>query len=57
MNSSGLPGKYLLQRVAHEAMLQHGLLPDFSGDVLAQAEKIATACPDLSESGFPRSAD
>ena len=43
MNSSGLPGKYLLQRVAHEAMLQHGLLPDFSADVLAQAEKIASA--------------
>jgi VacB/RNase II family 3'-5' exoribonuclease len=43
MNSNRLPGKYNLQRIAHEAMLQHGLLPDFSQDVLAETEKIGGA--------------
>jgi ribonuclease R len=38
-----LAGKYDLQRIAHEAMLQHGLLPDFSPDVLEETERIARA--------------
>src|SRR5512141_2521476 len=32
-----------LQRIAHEVMLQRGLLPDFSPAVIAQANQIAQA--------------
>src|SRR4051794_24435117 len=36
-------GKHDLRRLAHDAMVQHGLLPDFSAEVLAEADKIAGA--------------
>ena len=36
-------GRYDLRRIAHDAMLQHGLLPEFSDDVLAETERIAGA--------------
>ena len=36
-------GKHDLQRIAHEAMLQRGLLPDFSTAVIAEANQITEA--------------
>jgi len=36
-------GKSELQRIAHEAMLQRGLLPDFSPAVIAESNRIARA--------------
>jgi ribonuclease R len=33
-------GKYSLRAIAHDAMLRRGLLPDFSGAVLREAEEI-----------------
>ena len=36
-------GEYDLRSIAHEAMSQHGLLPDFSEAALAEARKIAGA--------------
>ena len=38
-----MSSKYDLRHIAHDAMLQHGLLPEFSADVLHQADKIAGA--------------
>ena len=35
-----------LKRIAHRAMLDHGLLPDFSADALAQASSITQAAVD-----------
>ena len=31
--TSRAAGRYDLRRIAHDAMLQHGLLPEFSEDV------------------------
>ena len=36
-------GKVQLQRIAHEAMLQRGLLPDFAPAVIAETDRIAQA--------------
>ena len=36
-------GKYKLQIIAHEAMLQRGLLPDFSPAVIAETNQITQA--------------
>src|SRR6187397_1751813 len=36
-------GEYDLRSIAHEAMSQHGLLPDFSEAALAEARKITGA--------------
>ena len=36
-------GKDELQSIAHEAMLQRGLLPDFSPAVIAQTDQITQA--------------
>jgi exoribonuclease-2 len=35
--------RYDLRRIAHDAMLHHGLKPDFSADVIAETEQIAGA--------------
>src|SRR4029079_16680330 len=35
--------RYDLRRIAHDAMLQHGLLPDFTADALAETERISVA--------------
>jgi VacB/RNase II family 3'-5' exoribonuclease len=40
MNNHQATGRYDLRRIAHDAMLQHGLLPDFSEDVIAETNKI-----------------
>ena len=40
MSNNRAAGKYDLRRIAHDAMLQHGLLPEFSEDVLAETERI-----------------
>lgn len=42
MNDSRAP-RYDLRRIAHEAMLQHGLLPDFSKGVLAEVAGLSDA--------------
>jgi VacB/RNase II family 3'-5' exoribonuclease len=43
MNSNRTQSRHDLRRIAHDAMLQHGLLADFAGDVLAETEEIAGA--------------
>ena len=43
MTTNQTTGKYDLRRIAHDAMLQRGLLPDFSAEVLAQTDKITSA--------------
>ena len=37
------PGKAQLQRIAHEAMLRRGLLPDFSPAVFAETKRMTQA--------------
>src|SRR5688500_498655 len=43
MNSNRTGSRHDLRRIARDAMLQHGLLADFAGDVLAETEGIAGA--------------
>ena len=47
MNNHQATGRYDLRRIAHDAMLQHGLLPDFSEDVVAETNKIDGAADAL----------
>ena len=51
-------GRNELQRIAHEAMLQRGLLPDFSPAVIAETNRITRAAASLrrGDSRFARSA-
>ena len=51
MDTNAKHHRALLQDIAHRAMRERGLLPDFSAEVLAEVEKIqapATATPDES---------
>ncbi len=51
MNTTAKHHRALLQDIAHHAMQDRGLLPDFSAEVLAEVDKIqapATATPDES---------
>ena len=41
MTSNRTTARFDLRRLAHDAMLQHGLLPEFSDAVLAETERIA----------------
>lgn len=43
MNQSGIGDRRRLRAIAHEAMIERGLLPDFSPAVLAETDAIATA--------------
>ena len=43
MDRPNAPGRDELKRIAHRAMLERGLLPDFSPTVLAETEAIARA--------------
>jgi ribonuclease R len=43
MTTNRTTGKYALRSIAHDAMLQRGLLPDFSAAVLEQTENITGA--------------
>ncbi len=43
MATAYIPGKNDLQAIAHEAMLQHGLLPDFSPAVINETRQITQA--------------
>ena len=43
MATTHRPGKDELQSIAHEAMLQRGLLPDFSAAVIAETNRITQA--------------
>ena len=43
MTTNRTTGKFDLRSIAHDAMLQRGLLPDFSAEVLAQTNKITSA--------------
>jgi len=45
MSRSILPGRRVLEAIARRAMLQRGLLPDFSPDVRSQVTAIARAAP------------
>ena len=45
MNNHRNKNRYDLRRIAHDAMLQHGLQPDFSAEVIAETEKIADTSP------------
>ena len=46
MNPSESAHRAILQRIAHEAMLEKGLLPDFAPAVLAEVERIDGAATD-----------
>src|SRR5512143_1603661 len=51
MNENAQQHRALLQDIAHRAMLERGLLPDFSAEALAELDKLqaaATAKPDES---------
>jgi len=48
MTPNHADGKSLLQRIAHDVMLQRGLLPDFAPAALAQAAQIGKAGVDSS---------
>ena len=43
MNHSAIADRRRLQAIAHEVMIERGLLPDFSPAVLAETDAIATA--------------
>lgn len=43
MNNRRKSARHDLQRIAHDAMLQHGLLPDFSPEEMTQVAQIAAA--------------
>src|SRR5450631_4115833 len=43
MTTNRTNANYDLRRIAHDVMLQRGLLPDFSAEVLSQTEKITSA--------------
>jgi VacB/RNase II family 3'-5' exoribonuclease len=43
MNQTTAPSRNQLKSIAHRAMLQRGLLPDFSAEVVAQTNSIANA--------------
>jgi ribonuclease R len=43
MKQSGIADRQRLKAIAHEAMIERGLLPDFSPAVLAETDAIATA--------------
>jgi VacB/RNase II family 3'-5' exoribonuclease len=43
MKQSGIADRHRLKAIAHEAMIERGLLPDFSPAVLAETDAIATA--------------
>jgi exoribonuclease-2 len=45
MTTKNRTGKDELQSIAHEAMLQRGLLPDFSASVIAETNQITQAAP------------
>ena len=40
MNADDQHHRAILQDIAHQAMLERGLLPDFSPEVLAELDKI-----------------
>ena len=40
MNANAKQHRALLQDIAHRAMLERGLLPDFSAEVLAELDKL-----------------
>ena len=40
MNSTDKQHRSILQRIAQRVMLEKGLLPDFSGEALAELDKI-----------------
>jgi exoribonuclease-2 len=42
MNSTDKQDRSILQRIAQKVMLEKGLLPEFSGDALAELDKIIT---------------
>ena len=46
MATTPITGRRELQRIAHEAMLQRGLLPDFSPAVIAETNRITHAAAD-----------
>jgi VacB/RNase II family 3'-5' exoribonuclease len=43
MTTNRTNASYDLRRIAHDVMLQRGLLPDFSAEVLSQTERITSA--------------
>ncbi|MEJ2247861.1 MAG: RNB domain-containing ribonuclease [Acidobacteriota bacterium] len=45
MNAHAQHHRSILQGIAHRAMLERGLLPDFSGEALAELDKIEAAAP------------
>jgi exoribonuclease R len=40
MNSDSQPQRTLLQNIAHRAMIEKGLLPDFTGEALAELNRL-----------------
>ena len=46
MNNNRTARQYDLRRIAHDAMLQHGLQPEFSAEVIAETERIADVPPE-----------
>jgi exoribonuclease-2 len=45
MNSIDHNHRDILKRIAHQAMLERGLLPDFSSEVLAELERLQPSAP------------
>ena len=50
MNQTTAPSRNQLRSIAHRAMLQRGLLPDFSAEVVAETSSIANAAAALDPS-------
>ncbi len=51
MNSDNQPQRTLLQNIAHKAMLERGLLPDFSAETLSELDRLQAS---KTTSGQPR---
>ena len=54
MNRNDQNHRAVLQRIAHKAMLGRGLLPDFSGEALAELGRLHI--PDITEDGSTKDA-
>ena len=44
MNANNRQHRSILQTIAHRAMIERGLLPDFSAEVLAELGRIQVTC-------------